>query len=53
MQNLNVPIVSGFQIPKPTKEQQAKYYKIVDQIDKSKLAIYKIKKHVLGRRLAT
>ena len=35
MQNLNVPIVSGFQIPKPTKEQQAKYYKIVDQIDKS------------------
>lgn len=43
MQNLNVPIVSGFQIPKPTKEQQAKYYKIVDQIDKSKLAIYKIK----------
>ena len=43
MQNLNVPIVSGFQIPKPTKEQQAKYYKIVDQIDKSKLAVQEMK----------
>ena len=43
MQNLNVPIVSGFQIPKPTKEQQEKYYKIVDQIDKSKLAVQEMK----------
>ncbi len=43
MQNLNVPIVSGFQIPKPTKEQQEKYYMIVDQIDKSKLAVQEMK----------
>lgn len=39
MQNLNVPIVSGFQIPKPTKVQQAQYYDFVDRIDKSKLAV--------------
>lgn len=39
MQNLNVPIVSGFQIPKPTKAQQAQYYDFADRIDKSKLAV--------------
>lgn len=29
------------------------YKTVEDSFDKSKLAIYKIKKHVLGRRLAT
>ena len=43
MQNLNVPIVSGFQIPKPTKVQQAQYYDFVDRIDKSKLAVQQMK----------
>lgn len=43
MQNLNVPIVSGFQIPKPTKAQQAQYYDFADRIDKSKLAVQQMK----------
>lgn len=43
MQNLNVPIVSGFQIPKPTKVQQAQYYDFVDRNDKSKLAVQQMK----------
>ena len=41
MPNLNVPIVSKFQIIKPPIEVQKNYYKFVTQIDKSKLAIQK------------
>ena len=39
MPNLNVPIVSKFQIIKPPIEVQKKYYKFVAQTDKSKLTI--------------
>jgi len=41
MPNLNVPIVSKFQIIKPPIEVQKNYYKFVEQTDKSKLAIQK------------
>lgn len=41
MLNLNVPIVSKFQIIKPPIEVQKNYYKFVVQTDKSKLAIQK------------
>ena len=41
MPNLNVPIVSKFQIIKPPIEVQNSYYKFVAQIDKSKLIIQK------------
>lgn len=37
MPNLNVPIVSAFQIIKPPKSVQEQYYAFVAQIDKSKL----------------
>ena len=55
MPNLNVPIVSGFQIIKPPIEVQKSYYDFVAQIDKSKfveiiellnLLIYTITKEV-------
>ena len=55
MLNLNVPIVSGFQIIKPPIEVQKSYYDFVAQIDKSKfveiiellnLLIYTITKEV-------
>lgn len=36
MPNLNVPIVSKFQIIKPPIEVQINYYKFVAQTDKSK-----------------
>ena len=39
MPNLNVSIVSAFQIIKPPIEVQSKYYTFVAQVDKSKLAI--------------
>ena len=39
MPNLNVPIVSNFQIIKPPIEVQKSYYAFVEQIDKSKSAI--------------
>ena len=39
MPNLNVPIVSRFQIIKPPIEVQKAYYTFVEQTDKSKLAI--------------
>lgn len=39
MPNLNVPIVSRFQIIKPPIEVQEAYYAFVEQTDKSKLAI--------------
>ena len=39
MPNLNVPIVSNFQIIKPPIEVQKSYYAFVEQTDKSKLAI--------------
>lgn len=41
MPNLNVPIVSGFQIIKPPKSVQDEYYAFVAQTDKSKAAIQK------------
>ena len=41
MPNLNVPIVSGFQIIKPPKSVQDEYYAFVAQIDKSKVAVQK------------
>lgn len=37
MPNLNVPIVSGFQIIKPPIEVQDCYYAFVEQVDKSKV----------------
>lgn len=41
MPNLNVSIVSGFQIIKPSMEVQDRYYAFVEQVDKSKLAVQK------------
>lgn len=41
MQNLNVPIVSNFEIIVPPKEVQKSYYSLVSQVDKSKVAIQK------------
>lgn len=41
MPNLNVPIVSNFQIIKPPVEVQIRYYDFVAQVDKSKLAVQK------------
>ena len=39
MPNLNVPIVSGFMIIKPPLEVQDKYYRFIDQVDKSKSVV--------------
>ena len=39
MPNLNVPIVSAFQIIKPPKAVQEQYYAFVSQVDKSKAAV--------------
>ena len=41
MPNLNVPIVSRFQIIKPPMEVQDRYYKFVAQVDKSKDSVQK------------
>lgn len=41
MPNLNVPIVSAFQIIKPPKKVQDQYYAFVAQVDKSKVAVQK------------
>ena len=41
MPNLNVPIVSSFEIIKPPKSVQERYYTFVSQIDKSKSVIQK------------
>ena len=41
MPNLNVPIVSAFQIIKPPKTVQEQYYAFVSQIDKSKAIVQK------------
>ena len=41
MPNLNVPIVSSFQIIKPPIEVQHSYYAFVEQTDKSKAVIQK------------
>lgn len=41
MQNLNVPIVSKFQIIKPPMKVQDSYYDLVNQVDKSKVTIKK------------
>lgn len=41
MPNLNVPIVSRFQIIKPPIEIQHSYYAFVEQVDKSKVAVQK------------
>lgn len=40
MPNLNVPIVSAFQIIKPPKRVQDQYYAFVAQVDKSKFVCY-------------
>lgn len=41
MPNLNVPIVSDFQIIKPPKKVQDEYYTFVEQVDKSKVVVQK------------
>lgn len=41
MPNLNVPIVSAFQIIKPPKSIQNQYYAFVSQVDKSKAVVQK------------
>ena len=41
MPNLNVPIVSNFQIIKPPIEVQKSYYTFVEQVDKSKVVVQK------------
>lgn len=51
--NINLKILSELKVITPPIEKQNEFIKYVQQVDKSKLAIYKIKKHVLGRRLAT
>ena len=53
IQNLNQQILGKLMIPVPKMALQQSFVEFVGAIDKSKLAIYKIKKHVLGRRLAT
>lgn len=53
IQNLNQQILGKLMIPVPNMALQQSFVEFVGAIDKSKLAIYKIKKHVLGRRLAT
>ena len=45
MLNLNVPIVSSFQIIKPPKKVQDEYYAFVKQIDKSKFAVQQAKEN--------
>lgn len=51
MPNLNVPIVSNFQIIKPSMEIQDSYYKFVAQVDKLKLTVsYKEKFRVIYPR---
>ena len=42
MPNLNVPIVSAFQIIKPPKTVQEQYYAFVSQVDKSKSVVQKL-----------
>ena len=41
MPNLNVPIVSSFEIIKPPIEVQDRYYALVEQVDKSKVKVQK------------
>lgn len=41
MPNLNVPIVSGFQIIKPPMEVQDRYYAFAEQVNKSKVTVQK------------
>ena len=41
MPNLNVPIVSGFQIIKPPMEVQDRYYAFAEQVNKSKVKVQK------------
>ena len=41
MPNLNVPIVSSFEIIKPPIEVQYRYYALVEQVDKSKVKVQK------------
>ncbi len=41
MPNLNVPIVSAFQIIKPPKNVQDQYYAFIAQVDKSKVVVQK------------
>ena len=41
MPNLNVPIVSGFQIIKPPMEVQDRYYAFAEQVNKSKVILPK------------
>lgn len=53
IQNLNQQILGKLMIPVPNMALQQSFVEFVGAIDKSKLAIYKIKKNVLGRRLAT
>lgn len=51
--NINLAILSKLKVVVPDIDVQQSFADFVEQVDKSKLAIYKIKKHVLGRRLAT
>ena len=51
--DLHLNQIGEFDIICPPRNMQDDFVSFVDSIDKSKLAIYKIKKHVLGRRLAT
>ena len=47
MPNLNVPIVSSFQIIKPPIEVQNRYYEFVDQVNKSKVILPKSSSNVI------
>lgn len=53
VKHLHLEVIKNIDIVLPDIGLQKEFASFVDQIDKSKLAIYKIKKHVLGRRLAT
>lgn len=52
MSNISKERLGKIQIICPPISEQERLLPLMKQIDKSKLAIYKIKKHVLGRRLA-
>ena len=53
MSNISKERLGKIQIICPPISEQERLLPLMKQIDKSKLAIYKIKKNVLGRRLAT
>lgn len=53
LKHINVKELENSHLLVPPMDLQKRFADFINYTDKSKLAIYKIKKHVLGRRLAT